>query len=288
MRVMNHHQKEQQEIVERYVQHRLTADERLAFQEHYFSCDNCFSEVQAAASFIAGVRDESATGVLKTSRTAATATGSDSQWFGWLKPLAIASFASAALLAIGLVWLWFGPVRGLRQEVAREHEARAETERNLAAARNQADESRRRLEIEQAERAKLAAELESRARSNSTERPRPDLIAQANVPTVFLEATRDAQGSPTQLIIPATAKRAILSLQVRPGIKVESFRVEILTESGGVVETTTRASLGRNGALKVTVPVQNLKSQSYLVRLYAVQNVETKLLGEYGLAVHKQ
>ena len=59
---MNHHEIEQDEIVERYVRHRLAADERLAFQEHYFACDECFAQVQTTARFVAGVRQAARAG----------------------------------------------------------------------------------------------------------------------------------------------------------------------------------------------------------------------------------
>jgi hypothetical protein len=46
------------------VRHKLPPDERRAFQEHYFACEECFEQVQITARLVAGVRRASRKGVL--------------------------------------------------------------------------------------------------------------------------------------------------------------------------------------------------------------------------------
>ena len=273
---MDHRQIEQNEIVERYVRHQLAADERLAFQEHYFACDQCFTQVQATAQFIAGVHDASRSG-----RFDAAPVTPVSSWFGWLNPsLAFAGAASLVLAAL-LLWLWLWKVPGYQAEIARERQTREESERKLEAARNQANESQRQLELERTERARLADQLQD---LKPGERPDPDVIAQANIPTVTLESTRSGQNTGPELTIPSTARAAVLRIPVEPGNRLSGFRVQILSRTGGPTRTIdTRPN--RSGTLTINVPSKSLQSGQYLVRLYGVVGKQTELLGEYDLRV---
>jgi len=54
---MLHTQIINEEVIERYVRNRLTPEERLAFEEHFFACDECFAKVQETERFVAGVCD---------------------------------------------------------------------------------------------------------------------------------------------------------------------------------------------------------------------------------------
>src|SRR5688572_16341384 len=101
---MNHHELEQKETVERYVRHRLAAEERRAFQEHYFACDQCFEQVQTAARFIAGVRAAARSGVLAGEQIQAQHSGASWHGLSWLKTAFALSVATTVLLAVGLVW----------------------------------------------------------------------------------------------------------------------------------------------------------------------------------------
>lgn len=61
---MTHQEIEQREIIERYVRDQLAPEEQRAFQEHFFTCDACFEQVQMTERFIAGVRYAAETGLL--------------------------------------------------------------------------------------------------------------------------------------------------------------------------------------------------------------------------------
>jgi len=61
---MMHPQIEDQEIVERYVRNQLAEEERKAFEEHFFACDDCFEKLQATDRFVAGMRDAARRGLL--------------------------------------------------------------------------------------------------------------------------------------------------------------------------------------------------------------------------------
>src|SRR2546423_6852756 len=134
---MNHPQIQEEEIVERYVQHRLALEERLAFQEHYFACDEYFAQVQATARFIAGARQAARAGILDNGTTKAGAAG----WANWFRPaFAVTAFA-ALVLAVALGWLLLSQLPKLRSDLARERQAREQVERENQQRLAQADEA---------------------------------------------------------------------------------------------------------------------------------------------------
>jgi hypothetical protein len=89
-----------------YVRAQLNPADREAFEEHYFSCDECFAEVQAADALRRAVRASARTGVppaTASSRTSAL----------WALPL-----AASVLLAAGLGWVLFVERPSLRSRIA--------------------------------------------------------------------------------------------------------------------------------------------------------------------------
>src|SRR5947207_15969579 len=100
---------EENGIIERYVLHQLSADERLAFQEHYFTCDECFERAQTEARFIASVRESSRSGILAdSSKEMAGGVSFKRRLFGgWLVP----ALAASLLVALALTGLWALSVR---------------------------------------------------------------------------------------------------------------------------------------------------------------------------------
>ncbi len=298
---MNHHAPEQQETIERYMLHSLPLSERRAFQEHYFSCDECFEQVQTTARFIAGVRIEARSGVLTGETIQARGVAASLFGFNRLRMAFAFSFAASLLLGIGLLWVWFGQIPALRQEIARERQSREEAEQakqqSLEAARARVEDTERQLELERSERSKLTGELQTQTQASDTSARRTTeerLIARAddkvqpNVPIVTLEATRDAQSTESQVVVPADAKNVLLWIPVEPGNRFESFRVRILTKGARVVETVVGAKPNRYGALTVSVPASRLQAGKYVVKLFGQRGraaQQDELLAEYDLRV---
>ena len=77
-----------EEILEGYLLGRLPEDERAAFEEHYFECEQCFDELRT----VRAAREELA-------RSGGEADSRTHTFFGWK---AVAGFATAAILIIGL------------------------------------------------------------------------------------------------------------------------------------------------------------------------------------------
>jgi len=108
---MLHSQIKNEEIIERYARNQLTLEERQAFEEHFFGCDECFAELQSVEAFVAGVRDASARGLLKDERT--TEMPSILTW-------AFACGMCAALVLCGIIgWKYRSDTVQLRAQLAR-------------------------------------------------------------------------------------------------------------------------------------------------------------------------
>jgi anti-sigma factor RsiW len=122
---MTHSEIEQQELIERYVRHDLPRDERVAFEEHFFACDECFARVQVMEKFVAGVQNAAATGLLADA--GAVATRPQSLWSGWLNPALVAAAAAAVVLALGLAWFVFVRPPAMREQIAQQQQPPQQT-----------------------------------------------------------------------------------------------------------------------------------------------------------------
>lgn len=280
---MTHQEIDEKGIIERYVLHQLAPDERRAFQEHYFSCDECFEETQMQARFIGSVRHASKAGILTASPTESLRPRGSSLWMGWLKPVFALTATASLALAIALVWLVFNQIPGLRQEIVRERQAREQSDRenrqNIDRAKEDLENERRQLELERGERAKAQGQVEELARNRE---PQP------NVPIVMLEAVRSSRDKVSQLNLPATASSAMVWIDVESGNRFDSYRLEILDSSKRLVETIAGAKPNSYGALVVNVPTKSFQSGKYVVKLFGVKGGRRELVGEYDLEVRKR
>ena len=106
---MLHSQIESEEFIERYIGNRLTSEEREAFEEHFFACDECFEKLESAECFAAGMRNAAARGLFE-----APSEVTNPRWFVW----AFAATASIALIMAGLAgWAYLGQMPSLRSEL---------------------------------------------------------------------------------------------------------------------------------------------------------------------------
>src|ERR1044072_3247130 len=173
---MTHQEIENQEIIERYVRHELSADDRRAFQEHFFACDRGFDKAQMMARMIAGVREAAVAGVLaRDSLATPAAADSSSHWPNWFKPAFIFATATSVLLAVLLGWLLMNQMPKLRGEIERQKRAQEQLEhekqelekakqQRLESATSELESEREQLAQEKSERAKLQKQLQDLAR----------------------------------------------------------------------------------------------------------------------------
>ena len=271
---MNHPQIQQEAIVERYVQHRLAPDERLAFQQHYFDCDECFAEVQATARFIAGARQAARAGVLDNRATKVAAAGSAN----WFRPaFAVTAFA-ALVLAVALGWLLLSQLPRLRGDLAREQQAERESAQRL----EQANEA---LANEKQQRDADRAKLEQLLAQNKPA-PGPGIRSQANSPLVILDSVRGSSRSGDhQLVLGNNSTTATIWIEVEAGSRFDSYRMQIFDGAGHLINTISGAKPNSYGAVAVTVPANVLPAGKYLVKLSGVKQGNREMVGEYDLSV---
>lgn len=257
---MTHPEIQEREIIERYVRHQLPPDERRAFEEHYFACDQCFELVQTTAQFIAAVRHSAKRGAL--AERAAVEPG----WKGWFKPALI--FASA-VLALTLGYVLFHQTPAPREEVARENQS-GPKENGIG---------------------KPAPTPEDVAISHPPRPPAPIPSSRIKtptvLPTVLLDATRDGQSGGNQLTLPANAASARFLIEVEPGAGFDSFQLQLFKAGNRPVTTFNAIKASAQGVLAVTVSAALLPNGKFLVKLYGDKGGERELVGDYELTVRR-
>jgi hypothetical protein len=92
---MDHGQAVQLQACEKYLLGELTPDLRDAYEEHYFSCAECATQLRSAAEFVNGsrrlLREPSAADYVRPPRG----------WFPWMSPWVVGPVLAALLLFIG-------------------------------------------------------------------------------------------------------------------------------------------------------------------------------------------
>jgi hypothetical protein len=275
---MTHEEIEQREVIESYVRGRLTMEERLAFEEHYFICDRCFAEVQTQERFVAGVHYAAEAGLLApASRTAAARKLFNPDWQIWLKP----AFAFTSVLALALTflsgWLLLRQLPQLRDEQARERQAheQAQQEQRQNLAQTQAE-----LERARQRQSELETQL-AQARASTPTGPEP------NLPLVMLEATRAGQAA-NELALPKGSQNIVLWIEPGVGADFDRFRLTLQTAAGQPVETVEGLRRNAYGALVVSLPAARFSNTRAQAKLYGLRGGQATLVAEYRLQVRKR
>lgn len=248
---MMHQDIEDQEIVERYVRNQLSPEERRAFEEHFFGCEECFEKLQVMERFIAGIDDAGNRGLLDSTRS--TEPSPVRSWGFWMFPALASSSCAAILLAIVTGWTLFSEMPKLRNQL------------NQASA----DVSAQRRAI---------GDLQKQIASAGQ--------AEANVPLVMLQATRDAQASLNEVLLPAGVGRLVLWVEVPTG-KFRSFRLQVEAEDRHPVVTLDHLQRNSYGALAASLPAEQLQPGEFRIMLTGEEPPPASLLAEYKLRIRK-
>jgi hypothetical protein len=262
---MMHSQIEEQEIVERYARNQLLPEEQRAFEEHFFACDECFRQVQAAQRLIAGMRDAGRRGLLDGDRLKATPLMAASPWAGWRR-WAIPAFAFSSCAALALValtaWLFLYRLPHLRRQI--EQASQQRLQQTVAE-----------LRVQEQARAALERQL---GRGNAPE---------GNVPFALLQATREAASPPTEVSVPAGAHRVVLWVEVGGARRFGSFRLQLFTAEDRLVETVENLNRNTYGALVVSLVGERLQPGKYLIKVAGEEPKPSTLVGEYQLRIRR-
>ena len=283
---MNHHEIEQQEIIERYIMHRLPAAQRLTFQEHFFGCDECFEKIQSSSKFIAGVKENSRLGYFpefSTKRNRRVIFIDN-----LFKPAFALASAIALVLAFVLGWLLLRQIPKLREEVAFERKAREqisnEKDQSLQVVKDELEKERQALALTKAEQEKFKLQIEQQVAQT---KPLLEPVGQveANASIVLLEAQRDAKAESNVLKIPSSSNVATLWIELAPDPRFTTYQLQIFDDAKKLITTVNGAKLNSYGALAVNVPALNFKSGKYVVKAFGSKGEKLDLIGEYKLSV---
>jgi hypothetical protein len=113
---VTHQEVHDREIAEAYVRGRLSQQEREAFEDHCYSCDECFELVQDVDRFVTGIRDAADHGLLPSPKPGAP---------GWYRPAFYFAAAACLILASLAGWSLFIDRQRLLGDLAQQ---RAEIE----------------------------------------------------------------------------------------------------------------------------------------------------------------
>jgi Putative zinc-finger len=246
---MTHLEIERDDVIEQYVGRQLPPERARAFEEHVFSCDDCFDKVQALEQLRGGVRDAARRGDLPNELDAAAEAPSG----GWLRPaLALSACASLALAAL-TGWMYFSRIPALEDQI-RQSATTLENER--------------------------AIRREPTPSAPVADAPEP------NVPLVMLVASRDVE-KPLTADLPAGAKRLLLWIDL-PSSAFKVFRLDILAPDGRTIATVDRLERNRNDALLASVPADRLPVGAVRIKLTGQDPSPAALVAEYRLDVVKR
>ena len=251
---MTHAEIEEREVIEAYLQGRLSDDDRQTFEEHFFACEECFKELRTAGNFIAGVRQAAEAGLLPEVRRKDPALGR------WWQPAFALGWAAAALLLIATVWLALFEVPQERRELAQQRAA-VEAERG----RSHDLETQLALEKQQA-----------MLRLPATE---------GNIPLAMLEASRAGQAN--EVTMSPGASRLVLWIELDPGVRFATYSLQIRNDTNTTTEVIDGLTKNAQGALAASVSGTRLPAGTYTLLLRGIGAGQDTLVAEYRLVVHR-
>jgi len=224
---MDHESIQGNQIPDRYLMGKLSADERLEFEEHFIDCSICLEHLETLEGLRAGLRELSPRGVpaARPERHALVRLLRD--------PRAIALLAAACLaVAVLPPALFFGELRRTRGELETAR-------RNSDAAQRENSVLTRALEHERAAGANVAAGIAPLAASVFT-----------------LNLTRGAGSrEPDDRIVLGDPREWVILLLDRPDrSSFESYRARISTTDGRPIGDALKASAASGDMLAVGLP----------------------------------
>lgn len=255
---MDHDYIQEHQMVDRYVQGRLSEADADLFEEHYVTCAECLRRLELAEKFQRGFRQvaaEDAAGAMGV--LAALLRSRRSLLLGSALALLL---AASALLAVRSVRL----ERDLEEARARLDRAGAEEAQRAAAAeslRARLEEERARLDDA------LARELEERGRTEKESAPkRGPLASAAWLVTLVPVRSGPAEGEPSQHVaLPLTPQWVVLFLDLDLG--PEPCRVVLERQGGGEVWTGEGLRPSPEGGLAVGLDSSLLAPGDYRLRV---------------------
>jgi hypothetical protein len=273
---MEHSYIEDHNIADRYLMGKLSAQERMRFEEHCENCQECRNKFETIDGLRSGLRIVAGEEVWR-SRAYIRA--------GLLARVARLGRGSQAVLLAGVILLVALPMRWLTLEWSRTHRELAQTRQTAAEWQRKYEESEqvaRDLIKERQARDRPAARSESE-RGDRPRSPEEKVISsQAVLPVFALSVMRnDAPdlSQPVNLIrLSRKSKSIILLLELGLDPGLQSYRAAISTADGRNIWRESNLKPTSDNALALGFKSNLFKPGNYLLTLEGIASQERRLL----------
>lgn len=272
---MDHLYIEEHSIPDHYLMGKLSAEERLRFEEHFVDCTQCLKRLETTEDFRVALR-----------AVAAEEAAQSRAYFqaGLLARIARLSRARQAALLAGAIFLlaalpsafFTWQATSARRELAQAKLASAEWQRKYEereqAARDLANEMQAREQQSAAQRDQLAAQLEQEreARERQAEEREKTKRSRAGLPVFALSIVRSVGADPTQPVNQIKLSRPspwiILSLELEPDPDIQSYRATLST-AGDQLWSASNLQPNARDALDLSLNSSIFKPGNYQLAL---------------------
>ncbi len=264
---MNHSYIEEHNLVERYVQGTLAADERARFEDHFFACKQCLESVEWAEDLQGALRDAV---VEETARARVTAAVVEAGLLGWLarggsfRRLAFAAVVLGIAVLPALLLLRHGGE--LRGELERARSTAAQWQDRYQETTRQAADLETRI-------AQLDETLESARAELDRRQPSPAPGPRINTRLFYLETLRGTPGAETVqriVLAPGSAEAVALSMELGGEPEYPAYRATLTRADGRAVWREDGLRPDAYGAFVVVFPPGFLPPGDYHLKLHGL------------------
>jgi len=282
---MKHSYIEDHQIADRYLSGKLSIKERMRFEEHFVDCAECLERLRTIDDFCAGLRTVAAEeATLLRAHLSVGQAGLLARIALFVRrrqgPLLAVAILLIALPMALLIPEWRSARRELAQARQESSEWRRKYEESELAARDMAKEMQTRERESSPRLERLAAQF-GRMRKSSDSPPRPSHKAaerQSETPVFALSFVRGGGADPSQpvnrITLPPQSKSIILLLELEPDPDLHSYRVAISTTDGRSVWTKDGLRPKSNNALALSFNSSLFKPGDYLLTLEGINAQE--------------
>ena len=278
---MEHSYIEDHHIADRYLSGKLSIKERMRFEEHFVDCAECVDRLQTIDDFCAGLRTVAAEEATRLRAHLSVGRAGVLARIALLVrrrqgPLLAVAILLIALPMALLIPEWRSARRELAQARQESSEWRRKYEESERAARDQAKEMQTR-ERESSLRLERLADQFGGMRKSPDSAPRPSHKAaerQSETPVFALSVVRGSGPDPSQpvnrITLPPQYKSIILLLELEPDPDLHSYRAAISTTDGRSVWTKDGLRPNSNNALALSFNSSLFKPGDYLLTLEGI------------------
>jgi hypothetical protein len=283
---MEHSYVEEHNIADRYLLGKLSAEERIRFEEHCENCMQCSEQLEAIDGLRTGLRIVAGEEVWRP--RARVKAGALARVLRLSRASQVALLVGAILLIalpMGLLTLeWSRSRRDLAQITLSVAEWQRKYEEREQAARDLMEEMQARDQQLSAQRDRFAAqsegEREHRSRlANGTEKA---AAHQAVVPVFALHAMRsdgpDLPRPAQQITLPSPPKLIVLLLELGPDTDFQSYRVAISEANGRSIWRESQLTPSSKDTLALGFKSDLFKSGDHLLTLEGLTTQERYVL----------